>query len=138
MKELKNDDLIKNQKFDSFLNKTIIMSSKTYFKKQMDIIDKEKSIIDDEDYYDFLGEFAELNNSLSAIDKIELKLQLKDALKSLSNIEQSVISLLFEDDLTQQEVAEILKIYSKTVSKIKLRAIKKLRKSLKGDIDNEW
>lgn len=137
MKELKNDDLIKNQKFDSFLNKTIIMSSKTYFKKQMDIIDKEKSIIDDEDYYDFLGEFAELNNSLSAIDKIELKLQLKDALKSLSNIEQSVISLLFEDDLTQQEVAEILKIYSKTVSKIKLRAIKKLRKSLKGDIDNE-
>ena len=35
------------ERFDSFLNKTIILSSRTYFKKQMNIIDKEKNIIND-------------------------------------------------------------------------------------------
>ena len=36
------------ERFDSFLNKTIIMSSRTYFKKQMNIASKENTILDNE------------------------------------------------------------------------------------------
>lgn len=34
------------ERFDSFLNKTIILSSRTYFKKQINIINKERTIVD--------------------------------------------------------------------------------------------
>lgn len=126
----------KCEKFDSFLNKTIIMSSRTYFKKQMNIINKERTIVDDADYSAFLQNFVELNGYIFDIDNVELGLQLNNALKSLSAIEQSVIFLLFQEELSQSEAAEILEIYSKTVSKIKLRAIAKLRKFMKGELDN--
>ena len=65
---------------------------------------------------------------MSDIDTIDLSLQLKNALKSLTAIEQSVIFLLFQEELSQNEAAQILEIYSKTVSKIKIRAIEKLKK----------
>ena len=57
--------------------------------------------------------------------------QLKDAIKTLSAIEQAVIFLLFERDLPQKEAAKILKICTKTVSKVKIRAIGKLKKYFK-------
>lgn len=127
----------KEERFDSFLNKTIIMTSRTYFKKQVNISNKERTIVDNEDYSTFLQGFIDLNNPLSDIEKVELSLELNNALKSLSAIEQSVIFLLFQEELTQSEAAEILEIYSKTVSKIKIRAIQKLKKYLKGDFENE-
>lgn len=34
----------KQERFDSFLNKTIILSSRTYFKKQSNISNKEKQL----------------------------------------------------------------------------------------------
>ena len=74
---------------------------------------------------------------MSDIDTIDLSLQLKNALKSLTAIEQSVIFLLFQEELSQDEAAKILEIWSKSVSRIKVRAIKKLRKYLKGDLNNE-
>ena len=125
------------ERFDSFLNKTIILSSRTYFKKQMNIIDKEKNIINDMDYSAILNDFVVLNSSFSSTDDIDISLQLKSALKSLSAIEQAVIFLLFEEELTQSEAAEILEVYSKTVSKIKIRAINKLKKYFKEDSKNE-
>ena len=64
-------------------------------------------------------------------------IQLKNALKSLTAIEQSVIFLLFQEELSQDEAAKILEIWSKSVSRIKVRAIEKLRKYLKGDLNNE-
>ena len=40
---------VEEKKFDSFLNKTIIMSSRKYFLKTMNRIDKERTIVDDEE-----------------------------------------------------------------------------------------
>lgn len=127
----------KEERFDSFLNKTIIFSSTTYFKKQMNIVNKERMIVDDEDYSAFLEDFIEKNNMFFTLDHIENVLELNEALKSLSAIEQSVIFLLFEEEISQNEAAEILEVYSKTISKIKIRAIEKLKKYLKGDWKNE-
>ena len=127
----------KEERFDSFLNKTIILSSRTYFKKQMNKMDKERTIVDDVDYAAFLQGVAGFNSSFSDMEKVENKLQLNSALESLSVIEQAVIFLLFKKELTQEEAAGILEIYSKTVSKIKIRAIGKLRKYLEGDLNDE-
>lgn len=127
----------KQERFDSFLNKTIILSSRTYFKKQSNISNKEKTIVDNEDYSAYLQDFFASDAHLSDIDKIDLSLQLKNALNSLTAIEQSVIFLLFQEELSQDEAAKILEIWSKSVSRIKVRAIEKLRKYLKGDLNNE-
>ena len=133
--ESKND--YKEERFDSFLNKTIIFSARTYFKKQMNIINKEKPMINDMDYSAILNDFVILNSNFLNANDIDISLQLKSALKSLSAVEQAVIFLLFDEELTQREAAEILKVYSKTVSKIKIRAINKLKKYFKEDSKNE-
>lgn len=127
---MENKDNYKEERFDSYLNKTIILSSRTYFKKQMNIINKERTIVDNEDYSSFLESFIDVNCPFSAIDT---NLQLNNALSCLSDIEQAVIFLLFNEEMTQSEAAEILEIYSKTVSKIKIRAIQKLKKFMEGD-----
>lgn len=127
----------KEKKFDSFLNKIIILSSKYYFKKNMNIMNKENIIVDNEDFSYFLQKFIEVDNPFVTLDKIELDIELNSALNCLSDIEQAVIFLLFKRELSQSEAAEILEIYSKTVSKIKVRAIEKLRKYMEGDYENE-
>lgn len=131
---MKNKNDYKEERFDSFINKTIMMSSITYFKKQMNISDKERSIIDDEGEYSFLQGCLDHKDSFNNIDTT---LELNNAINSLSAIEQAVIFLLFHEELTQEEAAKILEIYSKTVSKIKIRAIKKLKKALEGENENE-
>ena len=83
----------------------------------MNIIDKERTIVDDMDYSTFLSDFIVLNHKVSYIDDIDISLQLNSA-------------------FTQSEVAEILEIYSKTISKIKIRAIDKLKKFFKEDFEN--
>ena len=133
--ENKND--YKEEKFDSYLNKIIIFTSKSYFKKQVNVMEKEKTIVDDEDYAAFLQGFTMSNCAFWAVDDCEKTLQLNTALKSLSAIEQAVIFLLFKEDLSQDEAAKILEICSKSVSRIKIRAINKLKKLLKGDSENE-
>lgn len=123
----------KEERFDSFLNKTIILSSKAYFKKQMNIINKENTIVDNENFSHFLQGFIELDCPFSALEEIESSIELNSAFGCLSDIEQAVIFLLFEKELSQSEAAEMLELYSKTISKIKIRAIKKLRKYLEGE-----
>ncbi len=132
--EVKNN--YKEERFDSFLNKTIILSSRTYFKKQINIANKERTIVDNEDYSVFLEDLMSMNNKFSSVSDINTSLELQNALKSLSAIEQAVIFLLFEEELTQSEAAEILEVYSKTISKIKIRAINKLKKYFKEDFEN--
>lgn len=122
------------EKFDSFLNKTIILSSKKYFKRQMKLIDREPTIVNDADYADMLQEFVVLN---SVIASFENKDELNNAVRSLSAIEQSVIFLLFKEELSQEDASKILEICSKSVSRIKLRALAKLKNYLKGENDNE-
>ena len=133
--ENKND--YKEEKFDSYLNKIIIFTSKSYFKKQVNVMEKEKTIVDDEDYSAFLQDFTMSNCSFSTVDDFDKTMQLNTALKSLSAIEQSVIFLLYKEDLNQDEAAKILEICSKSVSRIKIRAINKLKKLMKGDSENE-
>ncbi len=134
---MENKDYYKEERFDSFLNKIIILSSKYYFKKNMNITNKENTIVDNEDFSHFLQGFIEVDNPFVALDQIELDIELNRALNCLSDIEQAVIFLLFKKELSQAEAAEILEIYTKTVSKIKIRAIEKLRKYMEGDSKNE-
>ena len=103
----------------------------------MNIRVKERTIVDDEDYSSFIQDFMTLNNTSTSIKDIDTSLQLKNALESLSAIEQAVIFLLFEEELSQDEAAKMLEIWSKSVSRIKIRAIEKLKKHLKGDYENE-
>ena len=130
---MENNNLYKEERFDSFLNRTIILSSKRYFKKQMNIIKKEKTIIDDVNYTSFLQDFIVLNNAFFSVDEVDYRMELNNALGSLSAIEQAVLFLLFKKELTQDEAGKILEICSNSVSRIKLRAIDKLKKYLKGD-----
>ena len=123
----------REEKFDSYLNKTIILSSKYYFKKQMKMKGREQTILNNEEYSFFLQKFISEKDTFSSVERVDTSLQLKKALESLSAIEQAVIFLLFQEELTQQEAAEILEVYTKTISKIKIRAINKLKKHLKED-----
>ena len=117
----------KEEKFDSFLTKTIILSSKRYFKKEINTNRKEQIIFDDQNYSAFIQGFFDSQNP-NFESTIDLSISVKEALKSLSAIEQSVIFLLFNEDLSQKEAAQILEIYSKTVSKIKIsRRILKMK-----------
>ena len=134
---MENKNNYKENKFDSYLNKIIIFSSKGYFKKQMNTINKERTIVDDEDYDAFLQNFATVNSAFSTVDDVDDNLQLNIALQSLSAIEQSVIFLLFKEEFNQDEAAKMLEICSKSVSRIKIRAINKLKKLMKGDSENE-
>ena len=129
---------VDEEKFDSFLNKTIILSSKDYFKRTMNRIDKERTIVDDEEYSSVIYEKM---NSTSDFDKVDTKMELKTALNCLSEIEQAVIFLLFNEELTRNETAEILKLYESTVSNYMamLEIIERKKKMLKkfsfGDED---
>ena len=124
----------REEKFDSYLNKTIILSSKYYFKKQMKMKGREQAILNNEEYSLFLQRFITEKDTFSSVERVDTSLQLKKALESLSAIEQAVIFLLFQEELTQQEAAEILEVYTKTISKIKIRAINKLKKYLEEEL----
>ena len=141
MSDILNED--KNTKdyneirFDSFINKTIILSSKDYYRKQMRNGSREKTIFVDLYYENFLQDYVSLENSENFSETIENQIELHKALKSLTNIEQSVISLLFQKELSRDEAAKILNIYAQSVTRIKIRAVSKLRDHFKGDFDDE-
>ncbi len=136
---MENKSEIESKKFSSFLNKTIIFSSKEYYKYEVARNFKELKIIDDEDYSEYMKEFLKYDDDVcnfdTADDFIELctNSMLIKALKSLSDIEITVIFLLFEKQLTSSESSKILKICSDSVTRIKRRAIKKLKNYLEGE-----
>ena len=140
---MENRTDFKEEKFDSFLNKTIILSSKKYYKKEITRNLKELRIIDDENYEEFMKDYLKIDeevyNRIDIGNFIDVfnNSALVSALKSLSNIEMTVIFLLFQEDLSLDDAAKILEICSKSVSRIKLRAIDKLKKYFKGDQDYE-
>lgn len=120
----------KNKRFNNFLNKTIILSSKRYFKKEVNISNKEQMLVDDNSHTSVLNSVA--NSATTDFDLVENCLELNTALSKLSEIEQTVIFLLYNKELSQDEASKILEICSKSVSRIKIRAINKLRKYMKG------
>ena len=135
MSVYKNDSNLtqdeKEKRFNNFLNKTIILSSKRYFKKEVNISNKEQMLIDDNSHTSVLNFVA--NSTTNDFDLVENCLELNTALSKLSDIEQTVIFLLYNKELSQDEASKILEICSKSVSRIKVRAINKLRKYMKGD-----
>ena len=128
-----------SKKFDSFLTKTIILSSKRYYKDEVTRDFKELKIIDDEDYSEYIKKYVKFEEkaySQMNIDNFVEQLEnskLVYALKSLSNVEMTVIFLLFQEQLTSKEASQILKICSDSVTRIKRRAFKKIEKYLKGE-----
>ena len=135
MSMYKNDSNLtqeeKEKRFNNFLNKTIILSSKQFFKKEMNIANKEQMVVDDDSRASVLNSVA--NSTTNDFDLVENCLELNTALNKLSDIEQTVIFLLYNKELSQDEASKILEICSKSVSRIKVRAINKLRKYMKGD-----
>jgi len=135
MSVYKNDSNLtkeeKEKRFNNFLNKTIILSSKRYFKREVNISNKEQMLVDDNSHTSVLN--AAVNSTITDFDLVENCLELNTALSKLSDIEQTVIFLLYNKELSQDEASKILEICSKSVSRIKVRAINKLRKYMKGD-----
>lgn len=136
----KND--FKEEKFNCFLNKTIILSSRQYYRNEVNKNLKEYRIIDDENYKEYLNNylkydldfnFKNKNNFINLCENSALI----NALKSLSNKEMTVIFLLFEEQFTSNEASKILKICSDSVTRIKRRALKKIEKYFKGSDENE-
>lgn len=129
----------KEERFDSFLNKTIIMSSKQYYRDEIAKDLKELNIIDDENYKGYIDNYLKYDDEIYNFDNVDNFIELCEnpmlvrALKSLSEIEMTVIFLLFEKQLTSSESSKILDICSDSVTRIKRRALKKIEKYLKGD-----
>ncbi len=123
--------------FNSFLNKVIIFSGKEFFRKELKNKRRELDLIDDDNFENmYLNSYlCEDQTSKDVFDFINFceNFNLHCALKSLSAIEQEVLFLLYSKELSQEEVANILNICSKSVSRIKLRAFDKIRKFLKGE-----
>lgn len=131
-------------KFNGFLNKVISLSAKEFFRKELKNQRKELKILDGEDLEigfkdifqneEYFFEQKSITNVFEFISCCE-NLKLYNALKSLTAIEQSVIFLLFNEELSQEEASKILKICSKSVSRIKVRAFKKLKDYMnKGEL----
>ena len=125
-------------KFERSLNKTIVLASKLYYKQEIAKNFNELKIIDDEKYSNYLNNYlkdeTELYNINNMSNFIELcnNTRLVSALKSLSDIEMTVIFLLFEQQFTSKEASKILKVCSDSITRIKRRALKKLKKHMKG------
>ena len=89
----------REEKFENFINKTIVLSSKKYFKEEYTKDKVEQKLIDDERYEQYIEQFSlqeddrhkiiGINDLIEQIENINL---LK-ALKSLSNIEMTVVFL---------------------------------------------
>ena len=85
----------KDKRFNNFLNKTIILSSKRYFKKEVNISNKEQMLVDDNSHTSVLNSVA--NSATTDFDLVENCLELNTALSKLSDIEQTVIFLLYSN-----------------------------------------
>lgn len=128
----------KRRKFDSFLNKTIILSSKKYFTEKLKRDSKELKIMDDENYSEYLKDYTKYEETTPYFKNKDQFIELCNnpmlisALKSLLDIEMTVIFLLFEKQFKSSEASKILKICSDSVTRIKRRALRKIEKYMKG------
>ena len=64
---------------------------------------------------------------------LELRDNLKKALKTLEGKEALIIQLYFVEELNIYEIAEVMEVTTGRVSQIKTSAIKKIREQLKKD-----
>ena len=88
-----------------------------------------------EDSYDDYSNWFVTNdlNPEEQINDIELRDNLKNALKKLEGKEALIIQLYFVEELNIYEIAEVMEVTTGRVSQIKTSAIRKIREQLKKD-----
>ena len=88
-----------------------------------------------EDSYDDYSNWFITNdlNPEEQINEVELRNNLKEALKKLEGKEAIIIQLYFVEELNIYEIAEVMEVTTGRVSQIKTSAIKKIREQLKQD-----
>ena len=133
------DKQIEREKyFNGFLNKTILFAANDYFRKKNKTELREIECLDNEsiELFNLISEDDLLSEPKDVNDFIELieNPLLISALKSLSNIEMTVIFLMFEKQLSNKEISILLKMYTSCVARIKTRALKKIAKYLKEEM----
>ncbi len=118
-------------KFNYFLNQTIIGASKDYYKKQMRYETREMCIVDDENYEEYIGKFMP-EEGYGNYCVFDVNDELNRCVKLLSNIERTVIFLYFVDGYRTNEISRIVNMKEQSISRIKKRALEKLREYMKG------
>ena len=63
---MENENQYKNERFDSFINKTIILSSKKYYKNEITKANNEINIMDDENYSEYMKEYVKYDDVYEA------------------------------------------------------------------------
>ena len=88
-----------------------------------------------EDSYDDYSNWFVTNdlNPEEQINDIQLRDNLKKALKTLEGKEALIIQLYFVEELNIYEIAEVMEVTTGRVSQIKTSAIRKIREQLKKD-----
>lgn len=121
-------------RFDSFLNRTIVGASMNYYNKQKKYEYRELQIIDNEDYEEYLKPYlAEEDDGFSRVfEGFEDNYVLNCGVESLSINEKTVIFLYFKKHYSTSEIAQIMNIREQSVSRIKTRALDKLKMFMKG------
>jgi RNA polymerase sigma factor for flagellar operon FliA len=72
-------------------------------------------------------------NPEEQINEIQLRDNLKKALKTLEGKEALIIQLYFVEELNIYEIAEVMEVTTGRVSQIKTSAIRRIREQLKKD-----
>lgn len=121
-------------RFDSFLNRTIAGASMNYYNKQRKYEYRELQIINNEDYEEYLKPYlAEEEDGFSCVfEGLEDNYVLNCGVESLSINEKTVIFLYFKKHYSTSEIAQIMNIREQSVSRIKTRALDKLKMFMKG------
>lgn len=121
-------------RFDLFLNRTIVGASMNYYNKQKKYEYRELQIIDNEDYEEYLKPYlAEEDDGFSCVfEGFGDNYVLNCGVESLSDSEKTVIFLYFKKHYATSEIAQIMNVREQSVSRIKKRALDKLKMFMKG------
>ena len=121
-------------RFESFLNRTILGASMNCYNKQRKYECRELQIIDNEDYEEYLKPYlSEEDIGFSSVfEGFEDNYVLNCGVESLSGNEKTVVFLYFKKHYTTSEISKIMNIREQSVSRIKKRALDKLKMFTKG------
>jgi len=78
---------------------------------------------------------GEQDNPINIIDQGGFSNELAKCISKLNHEQQLVLSLLYKEDLTVAEIADILNTDSKRISQLRFQAIKKLKKMMEDEKD---
>ena len=128
---MKQELEILEAKFRRFLNDTIIGASKDYYAKQKKYELRELQIIDDESYEGYLCKHA-TQDLFEQFDDCFSYYELNMFFETLSSVERAVLFLHFEEKYKLKEIAKKLNMRNETITRIKKRALNKIKNYMKG------